>query len=208
MLKGFVNINVTEDSLMCSTVSVDFTGFAKTCVAYKQRVRKGGGRARPGDSAQETKVVKKKKRETQTFFRQKADIAKFDPKKPVDLGVYQFPFAFQVPLDAQSTCVIQGHGSGNTAIVQYQIGVLLVRPGFMKSDLVQKIPVDIISSLRQDIAPAYVSDTKPVTCCCCIPRGTARRYAADCCRLERRCIVHTARRTLGNSFFASALRFN
>ena len=62
MLKGFVNINVTEDSLLCSTVSVDFTGFAKTCVAYKQKVRKrGGGRAHPGDSVQEVKVVKKKK---------------------------------------------------------------------------------------------------------------------------------------------------
>jgi len=142
-------------------------------VAYKQKVKRdGGGRATAGDGIQDIKVVKKKKRETQVFFRQKADIAKFDPKKPVNLGTYQFPFAFQVPKDAQSTCVIQGHGSGNTAIVQYQIGVLLVRPGFMKNDLIQKIPVDIIGSLRQDIQPAYVSDTKPVSCCGCIPRGT------------------------------------
>ena len=153
-INGFVIVNVTGE-IKVSECYVNLEGQAKTVVHYTT----GSGDNRRHHVA----------RETQVFMHLQALIAKFDASAPVAVGQYQFPFTFPLPAEAQSSCFVQGR---NSACVQYVLTVQLLRPGFMKRDMVQAVPIEVVAKPPASMGEQFTKQQVPVNCCCCIPRGT------------------------------------
>jgi len=121
---------------------------------------------------------KNKKRTNRTahgqhcLFLLRWDLAKF-PDGEVQVGQYEFPFAFQLPAANLPSTFCQSQGRSRCA-VQYFLEARLSKPGWLTWDAVAYAPFAVVGlvPLVKSVEPTFIECHVPVTVCCCIGKGS------------------------------------
>lgn len=101
--------------------------------------------------------------ETVNVVCQEAVVATF-PNDQAPAGRFQCPFEFTLPPDAPSTMLKVKDGK-NTASLCYSVGVTCLRPGWLKKNLVHKVPIEVLANLPTTPPERALMDI-PISNCC------------------------------------------
>ena len=162
IVRGYVQVDLRA-RIRCENVFAFLACDAKTKVHYTTHSGSGKNRRTHHHYAHEQ----------QNVFLLRAHVAQF-ASSWAEPGGYQFPFEFQLPLEAPSTMHIPG--TSNYCFVSHSVRVELQGCGANQAKQQQSWPVHSVlfnvNGASPVGAPTTQSQVKPVNVCCCISKGT------------------------------------